>query len=235
MNIVTWNMQGATGFGESKWNTDIPRLFRAGAQVLCLQECGNLPDRAANIAVPAWLAGPGAYNTRFVTLNYGTQYRPAIVNVLWVETDPVGHRVNLAVAYSAAAYAAVNSILIANPAGGGTRPAVGLRFPIGGGNNVDVYTIHAQSPGGADGPGLITSIVATAAPFFAAGDYNTNLPWAGGVPLGSVACPNNAAVTHPGSGTNLDYAFRPTAAGAVNGYVGGDFIVSDHLPVGYAI
>lgn len=232
MNIVTWNMQGATGFRESKWVTDIPRLFSAGAEILCLQECGLLPPRAVNLAAPAWLAGPGAVNTRFAQINYGTRSRPAYVNVLWAETDPVGHRVNLAVAYLPTAHAALNSVLLPNPAGGGSRPALGLRFPAGGGNVV-IYTLHAVSPGGADAPGLVGAIVATGHPFFAAGDYNRNpASWAGGlIPAGANACPHNGGVTHPGSGTNLDYAF--SSGGPFNGTVLGSFIVSDHLPVGY--
>lgn len=235
MNIITWNMQGATGFGESKWHTDLRRLFAAGADIIALQECGNLPAIAVPLAAPAWLAGPGAYNTAFVTMNFGTRSRPAYINALWVETDPVGHRVNLAVAYNPASYAVINSILIANPAGGGARPALGLRFPVAAGN-LDVYTIHAQSPGGADGPGLVTSIVATGGMFFAAGDYNA-LPatWAGATPAGAVLCPNNAAVTHPSSGTNLDYAFRNAALGPITGNVMSSFIVSDHYPVAYLL
>ena len=48
MNIVTWNMQGATGFGESKWRTDVSRLFHPdfGTEVACLQEAGYPPDSA---------------------------------------------------------------------------------------------------------------------------------------------------------------------------------------------
>jgi hypothetical protein len=40
---------------------------------------------------------------------------------------------------------------------------------------------------------------------------------------------------HPGSGTNLDYAFRNAAAGAVTGVVWNNFVVSDHYPVQYTI
>lgn len=239
MNIVTWNMQGATGFGESKWITDIPRLFKMGAHALCLQECGNLPPTSVDVPhAPVLIGGPipHAYAARYVVINYGTASRPNNVNVFWIETDPNGHRVNLAVAFSTDAPAAVNTLYLANPAGGNARPAIGLRFPVAGGPNVDVYTVHAQSPGGADGPGLVTAIVASGAPFFSAGDYNTDpANWVHVVPLGAVLCPNNSTITHPGSGTNLDYAFRNTAAGAVNGQVVNDFIVSDHLPVAYTI
>lgn len=235
MNIITWNMQGATGFRESKWVTDIPRLFAAGAQVLCLQECGNLPPGGFDNDMLPWLAGPGAYNARYVTVNYGTSDRLALVNILWVETDPNGHRVNLAIAFDPSAFTATSAILLANPAGGNSRPAVGLRFPVPAGA-LDLYTIHAQSPGGADGPGLINAIVGTGGTFFSAGDYNA-LPtaWAGNTPAGAVLCPNTGDNTHPGSGTNLDYAFRNAARGPVTGTVWNTFVVSDHYPVAYSI
>lgn len=250
MNLITWNMQGATSFGESKWHTDVPRLFAANAQILCLQECGEPPPSAVPAAPPAWIPGPPGLQWRYLMWNLGTHSRPQIVYILWLETDPVGHRVNLAIAVSAAAAAPINLLGIPNGAGG--RPAIGLRFPYLAGT-YDIYTLHAQSGnGGADAPNLITNIVATgAANWFAPGDFNRsptltwNPPAAPGigvapVPAGAVLCPHNGTITHPGSGTNLDYAFRGAGGGlapnpAINGNVFTGFVVSDHYPVGYIL
>ncbi len=239
MNVITWNMQGATGFGESKWNTDVSRLFQANAEVICLQECGNPPPTAIPTAAPAWLAGHaipgGGYQWQYFLWNLGTQSRPYFINILWIETDPVGHRVNLAIAFSAAAVAALNLIYI-TPGIVGTRPAIGVRVPYGGAT-LDIYTLHAISPGGADGPNLINNIIAVGAPGgFCAGDYNTDPnTWAGVLPAAAVVCPHNGVVTHPGSGTNLDYAIKSAAGGAIQGSVFTGFVVSDHYPVAYLL
>jgi len=236
MNVITWNMQGATGSSESKWNTDVSRLFlHLGVNVACLQECGNPPPSATSIAPPAWLPGfasPLGLNAAYVLWNLGTDSRPFNIYIVWIETDLTGHRNNLAVA---SMLPPLNLIYI-NPGLAGGRPAIGMRLLYGLGGNVDIFTLHAFSGNGNDGPGLLANISATGGSWFAAGDYNRNpTTWAGIIlPLGTVYCAHNVVPTHPDSGTNLDYAFKNPGP-AVLGKVSDNFVVSDHFPVAYQI
>ena len=236
MNVITWNMQGATGQNESKWNTDVKRLFtQANADVVCVQECGALPQTSVHVPVPPpfmplhGIPGtvPGAYNT----YNLGTQSRPAIIYIFWVMSDPTGNRCNLAIASK---IQPTGLIYVANGMGG--RPSIGMRVPTGGGA-IDVFTVHAFSPGGNDAPGLLNAVHGTGSPaWFLAGDFNrAPATWAGvALPAGTAPCGHNAVATHPGTGTNLDYAFK-SAGPAVLGAVGNNFVVSDHFPVAYVI
>jgi len=237
MNIITWNMQGATGFRENKWNTDVTRLILAGAEILCLQECGVPPATAVQIAAPAWLAGyaiPGGIAGGCYLWQIGSRSRGITTMIVYVQTDPGANRNNLAVVVSLGSAIPVNLIAVPNGAGG--RLALGARLRDMAGNLADFYTLHAFSPGGPDAPGLVTGIVGVGAPvWFAGGDYNRNpATWAGIVPAGSTLSGHTGVVTHPGSGTNLDYAF--TQAGTnYTGVVSSGFVVSDHYPVAYVI
>lgn len=237
MNVITWNMQGATGFRENKWNTDVTRLILAGAEILCLQECGVPPESAVQVAPPAWLPGyaiPGGIAGGTYLWQIGSRSRGITAMIAYARTDPGANRNNLAVVVSLGSAFPVN--LIAIPNGGGGRPALGARLRDGAGNLADFYTIHAISPNGPDAPGLITGIVGVgAATWFAGGDYNRNPnTWAGIVPAGATLCGHTGVVTHPGSGTNLDYAFAQAGAG-YQGVVSSGFVVSDHYPVAYVI
>ena len=241
MDVITWNMQGATGSGESKWNTDVKRLFlQSGVHVTCLQECGSLPSSAIAIPPPAWLPGfapPAGLNGDYVVWNLGTSSRPFNIYILWLETDPTGHRNNLAIA---SILLPLSLIYIPNPLGG--RPAIGMRLPYGSTGNVAIFTLHAFSGSGNDGPGLLANMNMAGGSWFAAGDYNCDptqwgLPGSTApkiMPAGTVYCPHNIVPTHPGSGTNLDYAFKNPGPG-VQGIVGEQFVVSDHYPVAYQI
>ncbi|NCQ99950.1 MAG: hypothetical protein GPJ11_08885 [Microcystis aeruginosa L211-101] len=239
MRVVTWNMQGATGGGESKWNADVKRLFlQAGVNVACLQESGNPPPSAVPAAAPGWLPGfapPVGLNGAYLLWNLGTSSRPFNVYIIWIETDPTGHRNNVAVA---SVLPPLNLIYIPNPLGG--RPAIGMRLLYGPAGNADIFSLHAFSGNGNDGPGLLANINLTGGSWFAAGDYNCDptqwgLPGSGSpkiVPPGTAYCPHNPVPTHPGSGTNLDYAFKNPGPGVI-GTVLDNFIVSDHYPVIY--
>lgn len=239
MLVVTWNMQGATGSGESKWNTDVKRLFlQAGVNVACLQECGNPPPSAVAAPAPAWLPGfapPMGLIGTYLLWNLGTTSRPFNVYIVWIETDPTGHRNNVAVA---SMLPALNLIYILNPLGG--RAAIGMRLLYGPAGNVDIFTLHAFSGSGNGGPGLLANMSMTGGSWFAAGDYNCDptqwgLPGSGSpkiMPAGTAYCPHNLVPTHPESGTNLDYAFKNPGPG-VMGVVLDNFVVSDHYPVIY--
>lgn len=231
--IVTWNMQGATALGESKWNTDVARLFKQqpNLNVALLQEAGSPPASAVAAAAPAFNTAGPAFNWAYMQWNLGTASRPQNINIYWVQCDTGGNRNNLAIAFR---LAPVSLMYIPNPiiALPVNRPAIGVRFAYGAGT-LDLYTLHAFSGGGGDGPGFLNAINARGAPWAVGGDFNRN---PNTMPPGMLPflCPHNPVATHPGSGTNLDYAFRSFAP-AVNGIVDVNFVVSDHYPVYYAI
>lgn len=236
MNIVTWNMQGSTGTRESKWNTDVKRIFlQTNVEVALLQEAG-VPPSAVAVVPLGFLFGalpPPAFNLQSLLWNSGTASRPRNIGIFWLHCDLGANRNNLAIAFDVAAVNPQNFLYLNNPVGAANRPAIGIRFAYGGGS-LDVYTLHAFSGGGGDAPGFLAAINARGANWAVGGDFNRAPPpplWAGAP---GVLCPHNAVPTHPGSGTNLDYAFKRFAP-AVTGIVDANFIVSDHFPVYYVI
>ncbi len=239
MRVVTWAMQGIPAFGQSKWRSDVSRLFHAGAEIVCLQECGEPPSAAVPAAPPPWLPGfanpPDGQAWQYYLWNLGTERRPHFVNVLWMETDPFSHRSNLAVAFSSASVAALQLIRLP-PGLAGKRPGLGVRVSYGGAP-LDLYTLHTISPGGADTTGLVQHLLATGASnWFAAGILHLppeNL--AGLLPPAAVVCPHNGASAHPGGGTNLAYAIKSAAGGATGGTVLAGFVVADHAPISYLL
>ena len=241
MIVVTWNMQGATSQGENKWRADVKRLFNAGVNVACLQECGSPPPGAAVIDPPAWLGGepPDGVDARYLFWNSGTETRPFIIYIFWLHSDQGGNRNNLAIA--SVGVQPIN-LLYAAPGIAGGRPAIGAGFARGGDVTENICTLHAFSGNGNDGPGLLANINAIAEAWFTAGDYNC-APTTWGVPssqsphvypAGTNYCPHDNVATYPSSGADLDYAFRnpgPTVIGKVNT----NFVASDHFPVFYQI
>jgi cytolethal distending toxin subunit B len=218
MSIVTWNMQGGTNSIDSKWTMYVKQLVRS-FDVVCLQEAGALPRTALIAVAPGWnLVPPMGVNTQYVTWNIGTTSRPEIVYILWVNTDPKGGRVNLAICSKIAP----TGLLYAAPGLANGRPSIGMVI---GGNNY--YTLHAFSGGGGDAGGLITNINAGPGPWFALGDYNRMPNW--GVTAGTICPPNGQ--THQGGGF-LDYMVK-FASGTVNGQVQQIGSWSDHYYVGY--
>jgi cytolethal distending toxin subunit B len=230
--LVTWNMQGATGFGRgNKWRQDVTRLFlQEGAQIACLQECGALPATAVVAPALAPIA-PGApvALTPFVW-NMGTTRRPLHVAGIFAQTDPAppngANRNNLAIVTTLAPQ---GFSMVAGPVWG--RPALGVTFNNPNGGTIAVYCLHARSGGGNDAPTLLGNIAGTGGSWFAAGDYNRNpASWAGVIPMGAVICAHQDP-TLPAWGTILDYAFCTGAA--IPGEVEENFVVSDHFPVYY--
>lgn len=231
--LVTWNMQGATGFGGSKWRQDVSRLFlQYGVEIACLQECGALPNTTVVAPLLAPIA-PGApvLMTPFVW-NLGTNWRPFLVGGIFAQTDPAppngANRNNLAIVTTLIPLGF--SMVAGQPWG---RPALGITFNNPTGGTTVVYCLHARSGGGNDGPALLFNIAGTGGNWFAAGDYNRNpAAWAvaGAIPPTAVIC-GHEDPTYPAWGTILDYAFCTGAA--IPGTVDENFVVSDHFPVYY--
>jgi cytolethal distending toxin subunit B len=164
--------------------------------------------------------------------NLGTTSRPYNVGIYWVQCDLGGNRNNVAIAF---ALQALNFLILPNPvvapAGTTYRPAIGVRLANGAGT-LDVYTLHAFSGGGGDAPGSLAAINAVSPAWAVCGDFNRAPASMPAVP--GFLCPHDSVTTHPGTGTNLDYAFTSLAPGTA-GFVDQNFVVSDHFPVYYVL
>lgn len=246
MNVITWNMQGATGGSsssfdikkastryESKWVDNIAVLIKSNnVGVMLLQEVGSLPNGAIPVSQPInWLKGfapPGGMAVGMYQWNLGSSYRKFIVNILWVLCDTGANRNNLAIVWTDTLKAST-CFFVDNVMDG--RPSIGVTLTENS-SAVNFFTLHAFSPGGNDGPGLTSSAAGIGAPYFIAGDFNRD-PQDAVIPSNGYLCSHDAITTHPGTGTNLDYAI--SSASSVYGTVLSDYVASDHFPVMYNV
>ena len=152
---VTYNMQGASADTTPKWSSDIPSLLTH--DVIALQEAGPVPNANDPRSPFTYVGsvGTGAGTIYHFTRNFGTRSRPAIRHVYFLQTDPNGNRVNLAMVterqpdqlwYAPGTFPPTRN-------SNGSRGAFGVRF----GNTV-FWTVHGLSPGGNDVPSLVNRI-----------------------------------------------------------------------------
>jgi hypothetical protein len=235
---ASYNMQGSQGGDLTpKWSTDITVLTRSH-DVLALQEAGPLPPQDPN--------GQFAYvdSTTFVqplplpsytvyhyTRNFGTASRPTIRHVYFMQTDPNGNRVNLAMV----SRDLPDRVWITPPAiPGVSRPSFGLQF-----GNIIFNDIHALSgSGGSDAPGLLAEIDTRQSQAFgydwaALGDFNRSPNSLNG------RTPADSHVYRPGvatqiSGGELDYMVSSRYVPLYEGHAMPG-ISADHLPVEFRI
>ncbi|MEV0227482.1 endonuclease/exonuclease/phosphatase family protein [Streptomyces sp. NPDC050704] len=170
--LGTYNMQGSGGGlnGQSKWQSDVYPLMQQGIQVLALQEAGTIPASATNVRNRTLTVhtNDGGYQYFGLTT---AEWRPggsrgATYYIYLLNTDPQGHRVNVAFITNQRA----DSIATAyGGAGGAGRPALGLRF----GNDM-FWSVHALSNGGSNAAQLVREINAASAGrnWAAMGDWN---------------------------------------------------------------
>ncbi|MEU6488604.1 FG-GAP-like repeat-containing protein [Streptomyces sp. NPDC046887] len=140
--LITYNMQGGTKLGETKW-TDQVQDYARSAEIVALQEAGaappgefvqrftfdpNAPGRSGYVQHHRWVAGQASYEVYFLQVDpNGGGY--------------TGGRNNLAIVTQRPAD---EVRIIANPYPGG-RNVLGVRF----GENW-YFTYHALSGGGVD-------------------------------------------------------------------------------------
>ncbi|MCL6753327.1 hypothetical protein KBT16_21090 [Nostoc sp. CCCryo 231-06] len=221
-SMVTWNMQGGNDSLDNKWNAYVKPLVNTYAYV-CLQEAGALPSsNVSDEQPPQWLKispPPPNYRWRYVKWNIGTQTRPENVYILWLESDPNGGRVNLAICSKTQP----NDLIYIAPGLPNGRPSIGMHI-----GRDHVYTLHAFSGGGGDAAGLITNINNAAQPWYALGDYNREPTWT--TPVG-IICPPDKPTQQ--SGGKLDYMVQFETP-AVTGLVQPEGAIwSDHAFVTY--
>ncbi|MEV0115296.1 endonuclease/exonuclease/phosphatase family protein [Streptomyces sp. NPDC050844] len=212
--VETWNMQGAASGGECKWTQDVAPLAQ-NTDVVALQEAGQ-PPRAGTTLERSWTRN--GFTVQEYRWHVGSRTRGRDYYLYWMETDPNGHRVNMALVVPEERRA--QDILVAYdpaPAHRSVRPALGI-LPQG----IDawVFTVHASAQpqtggggrGGWDGPRIVQAVECAVAgaplgpyPWVAAGDWN-RIPngWAtAGTQTREVA---PSEVTRPQSNAVIDYA-----------------------------
>ncbi|WP_165984337.1 GDSL-type esterase/lipase family protein [Streptomyces sp. YIM 98790] len=231
--VGTWNLQGSNHSSENKWNEGVATLMTA-YRLVALQEAGTVPSSARRNNTFAVTVPGGRQWTVEEYLWQGTQTRPGLY-VYWLQTDPAGNRVNLALV---SASRADHVEVVEGP----YRPALGIRI------GADYYfSVHGSAGnGGGDVSRLLQNIddAVTLAEdedddftWVALGDFNRepdSLREALPDDLGLVVC-DPAAPTHPATNPQkrLDYMVRSTDSLALTGHVLA-LHMSDHLPVRYS-
>src|SRR3989454_8622761 len=231
-NPVTYNMQGASADTTPKWSSDIPGLLNH--DVIALQEAGPLPPLDPN--------GVFSYQDRrsvngmtvyHYLRNFGTRSRPNFRHVYFMQTDPNGNRVNLAMVTQNPA----DQTWFLAPAFAGSRASFGVQF----GNTV-FYTMHGLSGGGNDVPNMVNRIVdgsqANGLDYAILGDFNRDPSTLIGGPLRASAHIYRSGRATQQSGGELDYMVASRDMGALGllyqGHRLGGFS-SDHYPVEFGV
>lgn len=230
MIIYTWNMQGASNQGESRWTSQIPQL--KGGEALLLQECGAPPTDAylAPVDPKAWIGGRPRtkINLLFGVWRKGTSSRGSDYFFLHADWDETGGRCNLAVL---SVREPSGLVFQTNPLDDTKRPMIGMAFV----GDCLLTTLHAFSGNGNDGPGFVGWMAAWADAarvpnWFCAGDFNRDpTKWKGKTPVGANMW-KSGAETYPSSRAEYDYGFSSKALAAVVPTAMSD-PKSDHLPV----
>lgn len=138
---ITWNMQGATRCGDSKWRSAVALMFRNSHnyEVVALQETGAIPRRARLTDADAdttFIHNDIDANARLeeYTWRLGTRSRPNVVYIYYYRTARVG--LSIAILSRVRADEMLSSPRI-RP---GSRPAIGIRI-----GNDYFFTLHAAS------------------------------------------------------------------------------------------
>lgn len=230
LRMATWNLQGGTMGGESKWQAGVGPMLEGRSQhnvlshdIVALQEAGSAPpgDRQHN---------PVARSGNLQVFRYIWRFDRENRNVYFMEEDVNGHRVNLAIAT-----ARVPQQVMIVPGGlSGSRSAFGVLF-----GTTWVFTAHGLSGSGNDMPGLIRNIAAAAGgnSWMVLGDFNRDparmireMPRdANDRRIGIVASAGRA--THR-TGSELDYMVTSgDLVGILTPQVTANLAGSDHWPV----
>lgn len=230
MKIITWNMQGSSHYNENKWNEAINHWFRLdiGADVVCIQECGNIPESAELII--EHIDDMQDFNLYLWGTARSSKY------ILYYPWDQGGNRCNLAVVskiapseYIVDGNSILGAIALFPDSRRSHRPIIGMLI-----SDIWVYSIHAISKGGPDALELIECAAnfMPNKPWIVAGDYNRVPETLEGYPF--VICPpNNPTYSTLNPRSKYDYMTK-SEGDIILGSVYG-LIMSDHYPVFYNI
>ncbi|MDH2394021.1 proprotein convertase P-domain-containing protein [Streptomyces sp. HNM0663] len=240
---VTWNMQGASSSSDSKWTTTIARMVTGGDNyfehdVVALQEAGprrSLPGTAVR-------TGRLTVNGRQATYEYavhrwriGSATRGRDVYITWLNTDPTGHRNNVAIVTheDPGTPTAVAARQANNRNNWGMRPALGIQLSDGS----RFWSFHASSNGdnrSNDAQNMLVEIQSASSPGLWAvlGDFNRRPD--------NLTVPPGSQIYSSGQGTQqtggeLDYMVSNDQQN-MQGWTGRRLngAGSDHFPVEFA-
>jgi hypothetical protein len=231
-NPVTYNMQGASQDTTPKWSSDIPGLLNH--DVIALQEAGPVPplDPGGVFSYQGTHTSASGLRVYHYLRNFGTRTRTNFRHVYFMETDPNGHRVNLAMVTEHPA----DAVWFVGSTFAGSRASFGLRF----GNTV-FYTVHGLSGGGNDIPGMVNGIAdamqRAGRDYAIMGDFNRDPASLDGRLRPSAHIYRSGRVTQQ-SGGELDYMVASRDMGALGllyqGHIPGGFS-ADHYPVEFGV
>jgi cytolethal distending toxin subunit B len=231
-NPVTYNMQGASQDTTPKWSSDIPGLLNH--DVIALQEAGPVPplDPGGVFSYQGTLASASGLRVYHYLRNFGTRTRTNFRHVYFMETDPNGHRVNLAMVTQNPA----DATWFVGSTFAGSRASFGLRF-----GNTIFFTVHGLSGGGNDVPGMVNSIAdatqRAGRDYAIMGDFNRDPASLDGRLRASAHIYRSGRVTQQ-SGGELDYMVASRDMGALGllyqGHIPGGFS-ADHYPVEFGV
>ncbi|MER8091949.1 ricin-type beta-trefoil lectin domain protein [Streptomyces goshikiensis] len=233
---ATWNMQGANAAEENKWTTGVNALLNRGVEVIALQEAGQVPRSAALLATHQIDENGVTYNVP--EYRWGSSRSRSYIYFL--QTDPNGNRVNLAIVTRQ--QVAANRIFVLQPQADNTaaaalgRPSLGIQLA----DNSVFWNAHARSYGNnaRNDAGHIVGAVNTrmnannVLSWALLADFNRTPPLLTGDPswpAPPVRVVNSDQPTQQ-SGNELDYMVTNDAThGFMAARAGG--VVSDHYPV----
>ncbi|KOU34452.1 hypothetical protein ADK54_40495 [Streptomyces sp. WM6378] len=150
---VSYNMEGGQGGDVTpKWSNDVLQLTR-GHDVVAIQEAGPIPPMDRN-GIFHWQENIRAngHTVYHYLRNFGTPDSPVLRHVYFLETDPAGHRVNLAfVTHDAPTD---DQVWVTAPTLPNSRASLGVRF-----GQTIFNNVHGLARGhGPDIPGQIEVI-----------------------------------------------------------------------------
>lgn len=215
MKVATWNLQGASSGGQSKWQNHVKRFLGDNRiDVFCGQEFGAVPAEG---------------NLVYEFSDHVKLFELHDYYLLHYHWDQGGNRVNTAVAWKKhLTNRPVSSVRQAEAGERDYRKAIGVYT-----RGTAYFTIHAISGNARDVVTLLENVDSKGFSWLAAGDYNCEPDtlrqrlrsegddWA-------VCDPNEA--THSG-GKKLDYAVRKSGPRVTGTVIRKD--ASDHDPVIY--
>ena len=171
MQLITWNMQGATDSAKlSKWPL-VRKLVRDFGAVVCLQECGAIPDTAKDLKLPWGIAH--VRTVLYPSQRDASRAREKPIFITHYAWDAAGNRTNLAIATPVQPSSVKALPEISNTI---WRPALGVE--IGATRRATWYfCIHAISPGGKDAIDLLRTVPESTTLFNPKTGSKTLQPW----------------------------------------------------------
>jgi cytolethal distending toxin subunit B len=233
LSLATWNMQGANADTENKWNTIVEQMMvEHKLDVFCVQECGAVPQSFQAGTKYNFKDNNG--NNDFVQiydLPQTPNLRPRNRWLTYHHWDNNGNRVNMALLTN---FEVNQKNVLAHWGKAGSaqwRPAIGFNPE---GTAIWIFTIHAISPGGADGNALLAAVSSNRhSPWVVAGDFNRE-PKTLTLPSG-VSCYDPEKGTYPTANPDATYDYCVGAGISSYQVAVLNTAPSDHLPVVYSL